>query len=108
MPFGQVWINVDCSGGRLVRRCRAFRKREYAKRAEPTVVGRDTGIRYRIVWIEGDGLLITNNCLGESFLGERIPIEATAQVCFVGLWIVGAALRQTQTFIHSQVWNNCF
>src|SRR4030095_17169555 len=105
VAFGQIWIEVVCGCRCCVCRRRAFSKRKDAERTEPAVISRDAGVGDSVVWIECDRLLITNDCFGETFLGKGVPIEATTQVGFMCLWVVGATLRQTQTFIHGQMWN---
>ena len=99
MSFRQQ--RIDRHGGRcsFIGCGRAFGKWHNGKRPEPIVIRRQSGISNSVVWIERDGLVVTYNCSRKTIFVEGIPIKAAAKVGFVSLWIIGAALRQTDTLL---------
>ncbi len=75
VTFSQRRIERDRGRGCFVSRGRAFGKRQDSKAAEPVVVSRDAGISERIVWIERDRLVITDDCAGKTVFGKRVPVK---------------------------------
>jgi hypothetical protein len=53
-------------------------------------------------------LLITDDRFSKPIFGKSVPVKTATQISFVRLRIIGAAFRQTQTFIYGQVRNYCF
>ena len=106
--FGEVRIQINGGGRSFIRRCRAFGERHHAENAEPVVIVCDARVSQRVFRIERDRLLITDDRPREALFGKRIPVKASAQVRFVRLRIVCAALRQSKSLVHSQVRHDRF
>src|ERR1041385_1717314 len=103
VAFGEIVIELDCRRSRFVSRRGTFGKRHHAEHAEPVVIVRYSGVRERVLRIERDRLLVTNNRARETFLSKRVPVETSAQVSFVRLRIVSAAFGQTDALVNGEV-----
>src|SRR5215213_533646 len=108
VTFREIWIDLNRGRGRFVSRCRTLGKRHHTEHAEPVVIVGDAGMRERVFRIERDCLLITDDRARKTFFSKRVPVKTSAQVSFVRLWIVCAALGESQSLVHSQVRHDRF
>ena len=108
VTFGKIRIELDRGRRRFVSRRRTLGKRHHAENTEPVVIVRHSRIRERVLRIERDRLLITNDRSREAFFSKRVPVKTSAQISFVCLRIVGAAFGESQTLINGQVRHDRF
>src|SRR3954462_967745 len=60
-------------------------------------------MRDRVIRIDRDGLVITNDGLCKTLFVELVPERAATQIRFVRLWVVRAALCESSQFITRQM-----
>ncbi len=93
VTFGKIWIELYCRFGSFVRRSGTLRKRHHTEDTEPVVIVRHSGIGKRVLRIDRDCLLVTNNRSRKTVFSKPVPVEPAAQISFVCFRIVRAALR---------------
>src|SRR5215211_6310584 len=108
VTFRKVWIELDCCRGGFVCCRGTFHVRHYTEDTEPVVIAGHARMGQCVFRIERDRLLVTNDGSRESVFSKRIPVKTSAQICFVRLWIVGAALGEPQSLVHRQMRHDRF
>src|SRR5690349_17936528 len=108
VAFSKIRIEVNCRRRGFVSRCRTLSKRHHAEHAEPVVIVGDASVRERVLRIECDGLLVTDDGACKAVFSKRVPVKTSTQVSFVSLRIVRAALGESQPLVHSEVRHDRF
>src|SRR5687767_15595489 len=56
-----------------------------------------------VVRINGDGLVVTDDCLRESVFRKSVPVKTASQISFVCQWVVSATFSQTHALVTCQM-----